>query len=67
MRWKNEFSELEDGVLEITPVEQSKGKKNERKDSLRDHWANIKSMNICSRRVPEGEERKGLRQYVKRE
>lgn len=65
MRRKSEVSELEDGVLEITPVEESKGKKNERKDSLRGHWANIKSTNVCIIRVLEGEERKGLRKYLK--
>ena len=36
------------------------------KDSLRDLWDNIKRSNICILGVPEGEERKDLRKYLKR-
>ena len=52
-------SELEDRVVELTDVEQKRKKKS--KDSLRDLWDNIKSMNIHLIGVPEGQEREGLR------
>ena len=39
-------------------------KRNE--DNLRDLWDNIKYNDIHIKRVPEGEERKDLRKYLKR-
>ena len=35
-------------------------------DRLRDLWDNIKHNNICIVGVPEGEEKKDLRKYLKR-
>ena len=53
------ISELEDNMLEITSVEQNKVKlKKKIKDSLRDHWDNIKCINIRILGVPEEEEKK---------
>ena len=53
--WK---SELEDRMVEITATEYNKEKRMKRnEDSLRVLWDNIKHINICIIRVPEGEER----------
>ena len=53
------ISELEDNMLEITSVEQNKVKlKKKIKDSLRDHWDNIKCTNIRITGVTEEEEKK---------
>ena len=61
------ISELEDRMVEITAVEQNKEKRIKRnEDSLRDLWDNIKHTNIRTTGVPEGEERKALRKYLKR-
>ena len=47
LKQKNEFSELEDKMVEITSEEQNKVKRLKRtKDSLRDPWNNIKCTNI---------------------
>ena len=56
-------------MVEITEAEQNieiimKKKKNE--DSLRDLWDSIKCTNICILGVPEGDERKDPRKYLKR-
>ena len=49
-------------------MEQNKEKRMRRKeDGLRDLWDNIKHKNIHIIGVSEGEERKGLRKYLKRE
>ena len=54
--------------MEITDAEHNieirMEKKNE--DSLRDLWDNIKCTNICILGVPEGDERKDGRKYLKR-
>ena len=61
------ITDLEDRMLEITAMEKNKEKRMTRnEDSLRDLWDNIKSTNIHIIRVPEGEERKDLRKYLKR-
>ena len=49
-------------MVEITVPEQ-RMKRHE--DRLRDLW-DIKCTNICIKRVPEGEERKDMRKYLKR-
>ena len=52
------ISDLEDGMVEFTAVEQNKEKKKKRnEDSLRDLWDNIKCNNIRIIVVPGGEER----------
>ena len=52
-------SELEDKMVEITSEEQNKVKRMQRtEDSLRDHWDNIKCINIRILGVPEEEEKK---------
>ena len=44
-------SKVDDGLAEITDVEQNKGKRMERmEDSLRKLWDNFKHTNICIRR-----------------
>jgi len=54
-------------MVEITAAEQNIEKRMKRnEDSLRDLWDNIKGMYICTIGVPEGEERKDLRKYLKR-
>ena len=54
-------------MVEFTAMEQNKEKRMKRnEDSLRDLWGNIKCNNIHIIGVPEGEERKNLRKYLKR-
>ena len=61
------ISDLEDRMVEITAAEQNKEKRMKRnEDSLRDLWDNIKHNNILIIGVPEGEERKDPRKYLKR-
>ena len=58
---------LEDRMVEITATEQNIEKRMKRnEDSLRDLCDNNKHTNICTVGVPEGEERKDLRKYLKR-
>ena len=53
------ISDLEDKIVEITTVEQIKGKRMKRiEDSLRDLWDNTKCTNIQIIGVPEEEEKK---------
>ena len=53
------IGELEDKMVEITSEEQNKVKRMKRtKDSLRNLWDNIKSMNIQIIGIPEEEEKK---------
>ena len=64
---EEQTSDLEDKVVEITVTEQNKEKSMKRNEnSLRDLWDKIKCTNISIIRVPEGEERKDLRKYLKR-
>ena len=58
---KEQISDLEDTMVEITAIEQNiekrmKKKKNE--DNLGDFWDKIKCTNICITRVPEEEKKK---------
>ena len=53
--------------MEITDVEQKREKRLKRnEDSLRELWDNIKHTNIQITGVPEGEERKGQKNFLKR-
>ena len=59
LKQKNEISELEDKMVEITSEEQNKVQRMKRtEDSLRDLWDNIKHTNIRIIGVPEEEEKK---------
>ena len=61
------INDLEDKMMEITSTEYSIEKRMKRnEDSLRDLCDNNKHTNICTVGVPEGEERKDLRKYLKR-
>ena len=54
-------------MVEITYEEQNKVKRMKRtEDSLRDLWNNIKHTNILIIGVPEEEEKKGMRKFLKR-
>ena len=60
------ISDLKDRMVEFTATEQNKEKRMKRnEDSLRDLWDNIKHNNIHIIGVPEGEERKDPRKYLK--
>ena len=60
------FSDLEDKEAENTQSEQQKEKRIQKyKDSIRSLWDNFKHTNICIMGVPEGEESKKLKTYVK--
>ena len=61
------ISELEDKMTEITSEEQNKVKRMKRaEDSLRNLWDNIKCPNIQIIGVPEKEEKKCMRKFLKR-
>ena len=61
------ISNLEDRVMETTQVEQQKEKINFfNEDRLTDFLDKIKQTNICVIEIPEGEERKGQKTYLKR-
>ena len=61
------ISELEDKMMAITSEEWNKVKRMKRReDSLRDLWYNIKCTNIRIIGVPEGEEKKVMRTFIKR-
>ena len=54
-------------MVEFTASQQNKEKRRKRnEDNLRDLWDNIKRTNIRIIGVPEGEERKDPRKYLKR-
>ena len=56
---KEQISDLEDRIVELTAAEQNKEKEWKRiEDSLRDLWDNIKHTNIRIIGVPEEEEKK---------
>ena len=65
---EEQISDLEDRMVELTAakwnIEKRWGGGNE--DSLRDPWDNIKCANIHIIGVPEGEERKEPRKYLKK-
>ena len=64
---EEQISELEDKVVEITFKEQNKVKRMTRtEDSLRDIWENIKHTNIQIIGIPEEEEKKHMRKFLKR-
>ena len=64
---KEQISELEDKMVEITSEEQNKVKRMKRaEDSLRDLWDHIKCTNIQIIGVPEKRKRKGMRKFLKR-
>ena len=64
---EDQMSDLKDRMVEIIVAEQKTEKRMKRnEDSLRDLWDNIKHTDICIKGVPEGEERKNLRKYLKR-
>ena len=47
------INDLEDRMVEITTLEQNKGKRMKRsEDSIRDFWDNIKCTNICIIGIP---------------
>ena len=61
------ISELEDKMVETTCEKQNKVKRMKRtEDSFRDLWDNIKHTNIRIIEVPEEEEKKGMRKFLKR-
>ena len=61
---EDQISDLEGRMLKSLPTKQNIEKK--KKSSLRDLRNNIKHTNICMIGVPEGEERKDSRKYLKR-
>ena len=64
---EKQISELEDKIVEITSEEQNKAKRMRRAgDSLRDVWDHIKCTKVQIIRVPEEEEKKGIRKFLKR-
>ena len=61
------INDLEDKMVKITAAEENTEKRMKRnEDSLRDLWDNIKHTNIRIISVPEGEEKKDLKKYLKR-
>ena len=64
---EEQMSDLEDRMVEFTAAEQTKEKRMKiNEDSLRGLWNNIKGNNIRIIGVPEREERKDSKKYLKR-
>ena len=64
---EEQINDLEDRMVEIIATEQNIEKRMKRnEESLRDLWDRMKGTNIHIIGVPEGEERKDLRTYLKR-
>ena len=66
--WEAEerISRVEERLVEITDVEQKREKRLKTNESFRELWDNVKCTGIHIIRVPEGEERKGQKKYLKR-
>ena len=63
---EEQINDLEDRMVEIIATEQNIEKIMKRnEESLRDLWDRMKCTNIHIIGVPEGEERKDLRKYLK--
>ena len=63
---EEQISELEDKMVEITSEGQNKVKRMKMtENSLRDLWDHIKCTNILIIGVPEEEEKKGMRKFLK--
>ena len=60
---EEQINNLEGRMVEITAAKQNTEKRMKKKIVL---WDNIKGPNIHITKVPEGEERKDLRKYLKR-
>ena len=64
---EEQISDLEDRMVQINTAKQNTEKRMKRnEDSLRDLWNNIKCTNIRIIGVPEGKERKDLREHLNR-
>ena len=64
---EEQINDLEDRMVEITVTEKTIEKVMKiNKESLRDLWDRMKFTNFLIIGVPEGEERKDLRKYLKR-
>ena len=64
---EEQINELEDKMVKITSEDQNKIKRIKRTvDSLKDLWDNIRCTNIRIIGVPEEEERKCMRKFLKR-
>ena len=60
-----QMHDLEDRIWKSLPENKIEKRMKRRKESLRDLWGNLKDNNIHIIGVPEGEERKDLRKYLK--
>ena len=64
---EDRISEVEDRMVEINEAERKKEKRIERnEDNLRDLWDNVKCHNVRIIGVPEEEDRKTIRKYLRR-
>ena len=64
---EDRISEEEDRMMEINEAERKKENRIKRnEDNLRDLWGNVKCPNIQIIGVPEEEDRKAMRKYLRR-
>ena len=64
---EDRISEVEDKMVEINGAERKKEKRIKRnEDNLRDLWDNVKRPNIRIIGVPEEEDRKAMRKFLRR-
>ena len=64
---EDRLSEVEDRMVEINETKRKKGKRIKRnEDNLRDLWDNVKCHNVRIIGVPEEEDRKTIRKYLRR-
>ena len=64
---EDRISEVEDNMVKINEAERKKEKRIERsEDNLRDLWDNVKHPNIQIIEVPEEEDKKGMKKYLRR-
>ena len=61
------INDLEDRIMKIIQLEQqTETQMKKKRKNIRDLWDNIKHANLCIIGIPEGEDKRGLKMYLKK-